>query len=319
MKKIFTIIALSALIIPAFAQQDKQLTHYFFNNITTNPGAAGTNENICVGLTLREQWVGFPGNPRTGAFTFSMPLRPGLGGVGVVVIADQLGASRDFTAKASYAYHARFGEAKNRILSFGLNLGILNKGIDFSILNPTQLGDAYLSATSSESVIAPDLGFGVFYKSPTLYFGLSGQELLANPLNYASGAKSHIDRHYYLTGGYNYKSSPTSDWEFKPSFLVKTDAVATQFDFNVLAEWRELIWGGLTYRYQDAGTAMVGFYPLSKGGNSTLKIGYAYDYTTSGLGEPSQGASSGSHEIYVGYCIKPPVKPRVTYYDPTWL
>jgi hypothetical protein len=64
---------------------------------------------------------------------------------------------------------------------------------------------------------------------------------------------------------------------------------------------------------------MVGFYPLSKGGNSTLKIGYAYDYTTSGLGEPSQGASSGSHEIYVGYCIKPPVKPRVTYYDPTWL
>ena len=195
MKKIFTIIALSALIMPAFAQQDKQLTHYFFNNITTNPGAAGTNENICVGLTLREQWVGFPGNPRTGAFTFSMPLRPGLGGVGVVVIADQLGASRDFTAKASYAYHARFGEAKNRILSFGLNLGILNKGIDFSILNPTQLGDAYLSATNSESVMAPDLGFGVFYKSPTLYFGLSGQELLANPLNYASGAKSHIDRH----------------------------------------------------------------------------------------------------------------------------
>jgi len=319
MKKIFTIIALSALIMPAFAQQDKQLTHYFFNNITTNPGAAGTNENICVGLTLREQWVGFPGNPRTGAFTFSMPLRPGLGGVGVVVIADQLGASRDFTAKASYAYHARFGEAKNRILSFGLNLGILNKGIDFSILNPTQLGDAYLSATNSESVMAPDLGFGVFYKSPTLYFGLSGQELLANPLNYASGAKSHIDRHYYLTGGYNYKSSPTSDWEFKPSFLVKIDAVATQFDFNVLAEWRELIWGGLTYRYQDAATAMVGFYPLSKGGNSTLKIGYAYDYTTSGLGEPSQGASSGSHEIYVGYCIKPPVKPRVTYYDPTWL
>ena len=208
MKKIFTIIALSALIMPAFAQQDKQLTHYFFNNITTNPGAAGTNENICVGLTLREQWVGFPGNPRTGAFTFSMPLRPGLGGVGVVVIADQLGASRDFTAKASYAYHARFGEAKNRILSFGLNLGILNKGIDFSILNPTQLSDAYLSATSSESVIAPDLGFGVFYKRPDQN---GNKQNLCDKKYRETKTQTRLIGHHADEGGGDHKAEPEGE------------------------------------------------------------------------------------------------------------
>jgi type IX secretion system PorP/SprF family membrane protein len=328
MKKIFTIIALSAFTLPAFAQQDKQLTHYFFNNITTNPGAAGTNENICVGLTLREQWTGFPGNPQTGAFTLSMPLRPGLGGIGLVLIGDQLGASRDMSVKASYAYHIPFGADRKRILSFGLNLGILNKGIDFTQFN-TSNGATYVNAldpylngaTANTSVMKPDLGFGIFYKSPTLYFGLSGQELLAGQLVYNSGtatATSHIVRHYYLTGGYNYPLGSSKSWVLKPSFLVKTDATATQFDFNLLAEWKEQIWGGLTFRYQDAATAMVGFYAL-KNSKHTLKVGYAYDYTTSGLGEPAQGGSNGSHELYLGYCIKKPVPPRVTYHDPTWL
>jgi type IX secretion system PorP/SprF family membrane protein len=327
MKKIFTIIALSALTLPVFGQQDKQLTHYFFNNITTNPGAAGTNENICVGLTLRNQWVGFPGNPKTAAFTFSMPLAPRFGGIGLVMIADQLGASRDMTIKASYAYHHVFNKEKQRMISAGLNLGIINKGIDFTQFNtasgPTYVNaaDPYLNgANTSASVMKPDLGFGIFYKSPSLYFGLSGQELLAGKVDYSSvvgtTAQSHIVRHYYLTGGYNYVINP--DWTLKPSFLVKTDMTATQFDFNIRAEWREKLWGGLTYRYYDAATAMVGYnVPMRNGQN--LKIGYAYDFTTSGMGEPSQGGSNGSHELYIGYCIKKPVPPRVTYIDPTLL
>jgi type IX secretion system PorP/SprF family membrane protein len=327
MKKIFTIIALSALSLPVLAQQDKQLTHYFFNNITTNPGAAGTNENICVGLTLREQWTGFPGNPQTGAFTFSMPLAPGMGGVGLVMIADQLGASRDMTVKASYSYHLPISKAKNRILGVGLNLGILNKGIDFTMFNtpsgPTYVNtlDPYLNgANSNASVMKPDLGFGLFYKSPTLYFGLSGQELLAGKLDYSSSggsAESHIVRHYYLTGGYDYPVGSTQ-WVLKPSFLVKTDMTATQFDFNLRAEWRNLVWGGLTYRYYDAATAMVG-YNARISNSQNLKIGYAYDFTTSGMGEPQQGGSNGSHELYIGYCIKKPVPPRVTFIDPTLL
>ena len=332
MKKIFTLVALSALILPAFAQQDKQITHYFFNNITTNPGAAGVNENICVGMTLRNQWVGFPGNPQTGIFTFSSPLAPKFGGVGLVLIADQLGASKDFTFKASYAYQFKLGANKDKVVSVGLNAGFLNRGIDFSLFNTasgptyTQLLDPYLmGATGTQSVLKPDLGGGVFYDSRNITFGLSAQQLLAGSdkfgkLTYASGAESHIRRHYYMTGGYKYKPG-NGDWLFKPSFLLKSDGVATQFDFNILAEWRETIWGGATYRYQDAATVMIGFYPTLERGNvnKTLRIGYAYDFTTSGMGEPSQGGSTGSHEIYIGYCLKKPVPPRVTYFDPTWL
>ncbi len=325
MRKILIAFSLVTLSLTGFAQQDKQLTHFFFNNVTTNPGAAGTNDNICFGLTLRNQWTGFPGNPKTGAFTFSTGLTPH-NGIGMVVIADQLGASSDFTFKGSYSRHFLF--SGGRSLSIGVNGGFISKGINFNQFSnggvPTyvDITDPYLAGQAGlVSVLKPDLGAGIYYKAERLYFGVSGQELLAGTLKYNAGganfAQSHIARHYYLTGGYTYPlNAGTTRIDLKPSFLLKSDLTATQFDFNLLAEINSAFWVGATYRYQDAATALLGaFVPV---GDNKLRIGYAYDFTTSGLGEPKQGGSNGSHEIYLGYCIKKPVPPVVKYWDPTW-
>ena len=103
-------------------------------------------------------------------------------------------------------------------------------------------------------------------------------------------------------------------WLLKPSFLIKSDGTVPQFDVNALAEWNQKIFAGVTYRYQDAVAALVGY----KVGD--LTISYAYDFTTNGLKEPKVGGSQGTHEIYLAYCMKPPTPPKPPVYkDVTWL
>ena len=60
------------------------------------------------------------------------------------------------------------------------------------------------------------------------------------------------------------------------------------FDLNVKVSYQNSVWGGISYRHNDAIVAMIG-YEL----NDRFNIGYSYDVTLSGL----RGYSSGSHEI----------------------
>ncbi|MCX6182638.1 MAG: type IX secretion system membrane protein PorP/SprF [Bacteroidetes bacterium] len=302
MKKIVLVLSLSVLMLPAFAQQDPQFTHFFFNNQTFNPGATGINDKICFGLTARDQWKGFAGNPQTLAFNASAPFAR-QNGIGITAVADQLGASNDVNVKVSYSFHVPLGNGRK--LGIGFDGGIINKGINFASMNPVTQGDPY--ATSSvNSSMAPDIGVGLFYKGQNLYFGASSQKLIASKVSFGATAQTQLRRHYYITGGYNYPVG--TDWAIKPSFLVKSDGTATQFDINTLVEWKSTMYLGATYRYQDAAAALVG-YKLNG-----LVIGYSYDFTTNGLREPSKGASQGSHEIYLGFCIKPPVPPKPPKY-----
>jgi hypothetical protein len=52
-----------------------------------------------------------------------------------------------------------------------------------------------------------------------------------------------------------------------------------------------MIWAGIGFRTRDAATVMVGF-----NHRETLRIGYAFDITTTDL----KNYSSGSHEVMLG-------------------
>jgi hypothetical protein len=72
-------------------------------------------------------------------------------------------------------------------------------------------------------------------------------------------------------------------------------------DFNLNAKYGDHLWGGMTYRLDDALVLIAGYNI-----NENLKFGYAYDITTSDL----KSESSGSHEILLRYSFKmrPPGK-----------
>jgi type IX secretion system PorP/SprF family membrane protein len=68
-----------------------------------------------------------------------------------------------------------------------------------------------------------------------------------------------------------------------------------QMEANVKVMYLDKFWAGASYRHKDGIAGMVG---MVVGNN--VNIGYAYDYTTSGL----QTYSKGTHEVIIGFYIK---------------
>lgn len=290
----------------AFAQQEVQVSHNMYNNLGVNPAYAGMNDAICATIIARQQWVGFTdpdgnkGAPQTYLLSIDAMVNPLRGGVGINIMQDQLGFEKNLDIKISYSYHLAAGPGT---LGIGAQAGFLNKKIDFSKLQPIDIDDPLLQSQKIEGNMATDFAFGLFYQIPSkLYFGISSSQLSQAEISYASQlAAPTLARHYYVTAGYYFPLPKNPSLELQPSLLIKSDLASTQFDVNALVKKSfpiHAFLGGVSWRAQDAIVAMLGYQKTFNTG--TLKVGYAYDVTTSAL----KKYSSGSHEIMVGYCFK---------------
>lgn len=292
----------------ATAQQDFQITQNMFNKLSINPGSAGHNGGICATFLTRSQWMGFDGRPQTHLFSADA-LLGSKHGLGLTVFQDKLGIESSLIAKLAYSYHLMLGPGT---LGIGLEVGMINKsfGDDFVAIDDYTQDPSIPNA--STSAITFDAGLGLFYHiKDKMYVGISTLHLPQSELEDAAaggsgevGALSYAQsRHYYIMAGYDWDVSGGSrKWVVKPSILAKTDAASTQLDVNALVLYNNLVWGGVSYRVQDAIAALAGVnIPQVPG----LKLGVSYDVTTSALGDHS----SGSLEFMIKYCtdiVKPP-------------
>jgi type IX secretion system PorP/SprF family membrane protein len=304
MKKLFISAAFLIAGFNVSAQQDAQFTQNMFNKLSTNPGSAGHNGGFCATLLTRSQWMGFEGKPET--YLFSGDAKLGKHGVGLTVSKDKLGIESTLIVKGTYAYHlTSLGPGE---LGIGIDIGLVNKSfgnnfvaIDDPTLDPSIPNDN----TSSMSF---DAGLGLYYEiKDKLYVGISSlhlpqaeiEDLADNggvgALNYAS------TRHYYIMAGYDWDATNGArKWVIKPSLLAKTDATSTQLDLNVLALYNNMLWGGVTYRIQDALAILAGIdFTKINPSLQGLKLGVSYDLTTSAIGDHS----SGSLEFMLRYCM----------------
>src|SRR5690606_10112020 len=93
----------------AHAQQNIQFTQYIFNSMSVNPGYTGYKEEWFGQLGLRSQWVGLDGAPRTGLLSIDGIVDPvrKRHGLGLQIIADELGPQGATSAYANYAFRLR--------------------------------------------------------------------------------------------------------------------------------------------------------------------------------------------------------------------
>lgn len=314
MKKVLysAVLLLSGMFVNA--QQEYQVSQNMFNSAAINPGAAGIDNAICAQLIGRQQWMGFDGAPNTyilnvnsnlGVFGLTNKL-----GAGITLFQDVIGAGYSTTAKLSANYQLDLSSGGK--LSFGLDLGMVAGGIDPMQLNPNDMADGTLQGIlSSNNRITGSTftgGVGAFYKANNLYFGLSTSQLLESTTVYSS-ASVQMKRHYYITGGY--QASLNGQLVLKPNVFIKTDGATTTMDLSVLAEYNNSMWGGVSYRTEDAIVALAG-YKFGK-----AMIGLAYDFTTSDIRTTS---SSGSVELFMRYCHSIEVKTKTKQFvDPSLL
>jgi type IX secretion system PorP/SprF family membrane protein len=274
----------------SMAQQDPQFSQNMFTKLAVNPGFAGASGGYCGTLLYRNQWTGFGGEPKTMLLTADAELDVIHGGAGLTVVAaDNLGVNKNLMARLAYAYRTDLGEGN---IGIGLDLGLMQESLNGDKLVYNDQGDQNIP-TGSVSGNSFDMGLGVYYNTEKLFVGASASHLTEGDIKY-SDITTKLSRHYYLMAGYGIDL--TSSLTLKPAVLVKSDGASTQFDGNANLLISNKYWIGLSYRLQDAVVIMAGLEIIPN-----LKLGYAYDLTTSDI----KTYSSGTHEVMLNYCFKP--------------
>ncbi len=273
-----------------FSQQLPQYTQYMFNQYAFNPAYAGSKDNWEAISINRYQWLGITDAPRTFTLVANGPLKNEKLAMGGYLYTDIVGPTRRIGFQTSFAYHLKLTEGIK--LSFGLSVGFNQWILDADKITTYHDDDFYFSNGLLKS-FDPDGKFGLYLYHDDWYFGASIEQILHDKLSFLStqvGSESFLEDHYYFNGGYNFQLS--DDWAIEPSFILKYGPpVAPKLDLNVRTTYKKMIWAGIGFRTRDAATVMVGF-----NHRETLRIGYAFDITTTDL----KNYSSGSHEVMLG-------------------
>jgi type IX secretion system PorP/SprF family membrane protein len=333
MKKILTISVFSLIMLTGKAQQKPHYTQYVLNQYILNPAISGIENYTDVKISARDQWVGLAGAPKTSYLTIHAPLGkkdyrtsatsysiPGENprgkyywenytaaephhGIGFSVINDKTGSYNRFTSTVSYAYHIGLSPTTN--LSAGFAAGISKVSIDRTMHDFNGSGDPIDPATGSAIGgelfrIRPDLSAGLYLYSRDYFIGLSAQQVIPQKLQFVDDAAfettGKLIPHIFLSAGYRFLL--TDDINAIPSIMVKYISASSKNDFqpeaNVKFQYRDLLWVGGSFRYQDGYAAMIGLNV-----SNTFNIGYSYDFTTTNLNTVSRG----THELMIGFLL----------------
>ncbi len=295
MRKLILVLYACAVWTSAFSQQERQVSHYMFDQISVNPGSAGSSDMISTHAIYRQQWAGIEGAPEDIILNLSAPFKLGTThhGVGLSIWSDNLGFNKDIDFTLSYAYQFTVGNGK---LGLGLSGSYINRS-----LNPEwRFNEDLISGDEDvpwgdQSEFAFDMGVGLFYATEDLYVGISSTRILENDYEFENQSstitREKLSRQYYLTAGYTIQMANPA-LEFLPSVFLQSDAKVTKIDINARLMYNKKFWGGVSYRVGSAVVGMVGLNILNG-----VKVGYAYDFDTSRLMKFSRG----SHEVMLGY------------------
>lgn len=297
-RRILFIFLLLTMSMGLSAQQDPQFTHNMFNYDFINPGYFGLSNCINVTGIYREQWMGFKDYnnekvaPQTFLLTADAPIKFLRGGVGIGIAQDKEAQMKSMLLKLGYSYHLNIG---NGTLGIGAYANFNNKYIDQAKLNPVDPSDPVILGLSSSAVMITDMAVGLYFQKPRYYIGFSSTQVMETEKSISStdGLGYYKNkRNYYLSGGYDIILPAYQGFVFTPSLFIKSDGNIFQTDINVMARYNNKVWGGLTYRLNDAVALMVGM------AYKDIEIGYSYDIPT------SQVAAAGSSELMVRYRFK---------------
>ncbi|MBE0423415.1 MAG: type IX secretion system membrane protein PorP/SprF [Lutibacter sp.] len=288
MKRVAIILSTLAILSINFiySQQDPQYTQYMYNMHIVNPAYAGSEGTLNIGLLHRTQWVGLDGAPKTTVAAINAPIKKNIG-MGLSVFADEIGPVKEQNVFVDVSYTIQTSDYGN--LAFGLKGG-------FSFLD-AQLSTLDLGDDIPDDVFNNDIndsyanfGAGAFYYTDHFYAGLSMPNMLNQfHLNRKGGIISSASEkmHYYLTSGYVFEMN--DNLKLKPSVLLKgVEGAPLSIDLagNVLINNKFEL--GVSWRIDDSINALMNV-EVARG----FRIGYAYDYTLSNLGD----FNSGSHEV----------------------
>lgn len=275
-----------------------------------NPAAIGSTDWLRIRGAGRMQWVGIENAPKSFTVAADIPFKF-LGkrwGGGVNLTQEGIGLFSNTHVNGQLGF--RFNKLGGTF-SVGLQVGYFGsgfKGSDVYIPDDDDYHDSNDPAIPNQDVGGGtiDFGLGLMYVHKKFHIGLSVLHPLAPKVKLNTKGtttststsdnhefETYVNRTIYLTGGSNIPIKNTLI-ELQPDLLLGYDMKTFTGILSVKAWYNKLFFGGVAYRWDDAVAINIG----AEFKNFTL--GYAYEIPTSAILK----ASSGSHEILVGYKLK---------------
>lgn len=306
-----------------------------FNQLSYNPAYTGSSGALSFSLLYNNQWMGLDLQAPTATVqagvtptnilaSFDMPVTWLHGGIGLTFNSEQIGYHNNTTINLDYAFRIYWGRGN---LAAGVEMNLYNFSFDTKNLvgisdltgdpvNPVgQAGDPVVNGQMVSEFMV-DVSTGLYYQVPSEYYvGLSVKNLLASHSDQLAFSNA---RTLYLIGGYEYTFPYNPAFKLKPSLMAKTANFSTvQAEAALLLDYENFFWAGLGYRLADAFTFLAGV-NWNFANLNWLRVGVAYDLTTSTLGGFKSGRSFGSLEIFVNGTFRiivpkdPPTVSRTT-------
>ena len=273
----------------SWAQQDAQYTQYMYNTLQFNPAYAGSRGAMSLFGLHRSQWVGMEDAPTTSNVSIHTPIKNSNLGMGVSILADQIGPINEQLLSYDISYTLQLQEDLK--LSFAIRASAQLLNIQTNRLNPQQANDPLLQNISND--FSPNVGAGLYLRDKKFYAGLSVPFLLERTRTISNedvAVRKEI-RSFYAMGGYVLDLSPSL--KFKPALLTKIEMGAPlQVDVSANFMWFDTFTIGTAYRW-DASVSLLTAYQI----NERWMIGYAYDVETTAL----RNHNRGSHELFLRF------------------
>jgi type IX secretion system PorP/SprF family membrane protein len=291
MKKIINLLILLLLPIALLGQLTPVTNQYILNPLTINPAYAGNRGGLSVAAFYRQQWVGIPGSPRTMTLEVDAPVLSSKLGLGLLVVNDVIGVTKQTEAMTTYAFRIDVGDG---LFALGLGAGVVATNTAWSDLIVHDPGDEYYLIDSKVFVV-PDFSFGTFYTVKNFFVGFSIPRLL--------GYSFDFDRNKYALkvepGQYNFVLNTGYMIPLGPRAGVMPSAMVSYsigdkllYDASAHFILYDKFWIGASYRSTGSVTALAQFAI-----NNQLKVAYSYDFDFGKLGT----YSNGSHEVMLRY------------------
>ena len=280
MMSIFFIIVFIPMV--AFAQQLPHYSLYMLNDAVINPALISSKPQNQVALMVRDQWTGFEGAPKTQLLSYYANNH--IYGTGLTIVNDNTGPISLLSATISGSYITK--TLGNHNMSLGLSANLFQYQMNNSdiILEDDGVIDPAMQSGVSDKVLGNSFSIGGNYFSNKFNVGFSVINIFNSNLNISNtGVNNSLVNHYYIHG--KYKHSISQEFKYYPSILFKKiGATNIQFDINSIIDYKDLIWGGISFRTGDAIVTTLGL------SFNNYKFGYSYDITISKMKMPSYGS-----------------------------
>ncbi len=302
-----------ALLCPSVmkGQSDPLYTQAWALPTLYNPAAAGSTDWLRIRGAARLQWVGIENAPKSFTAAADIPFkllnRRWGGGVNVTQESIGLFSNTYVNGQLSGRLKKLFGGE----LTIGLQVGYFGssfRGSDVYIPDDDDYHDSNDPSIPTQDVGGGtiDFGVGLQYIHPKFHVGVSmlhpaAPKVKLNTKGTTSSSatsdnhefETYVNRVLYLTAGSNIQVKNTLI-ELQPDLIVASDLKTFSGVLSLKGWYNKMFFGGVAYRWDDAVSINLG------AEFKNFLFGYAYDIPTSRILK----ASSGSHEITVGYRLK---------------